>query len=79
MSLVLDPRSPSSLAALTRPTAPARIGLLVGPEGGLSATEIERLLAHGWTGIRLGPRTLRTETAGVAALAIIQALWGDSG
>lgn len=53
--------------------------LLVGPEGGLSDAEIAQATAAGWTPIRLGPRVLRTETAGVAALAALQALWGDLG
>ncbi len=53
--------------------------LLVGPEGGLSEAEIALAQQQGWTGIRLGPRVLRTETAGVAAMAAMQALWGDLG
>jgi 16S rRNA (uracil1498-N3)-methyltransferase len=51
--------------------------LLIGPEGGLNPAEIARALQAGFTGVRLGPRILRTETAGVAALAAAQALWGD--
>ena len=55
------------------------IVLLVGPEGGWS--EIERKLADlaGFAGLALGPRVLRTETAGVAALAVLQSQWGDMG
>jgi len=51
--------------------------LLIGPEGGLS--EREELLAsrHGFSGCRLGPRILRTETAPLAALAVVQAVAGD--
>jgi 16S rRNA (uracil1498-N3)-methyltransferase len=56
-----------------------RIILLVGPESGLSATEIETAANHGWTPLTLGPRILRTETAGLAALAVIGARWGDLG
>ena len=53
--------------------------LLVGPEGGWS--EIERKLADlaGFAGLALGPRVLRTETAGVTALAVLQSQWGDMG
>ncbi|MGH8541252.1 MAG: 16S rRNA (uracil(1498)-N(3))-methyltransferase [Stenotrophobium sp.] len=51
--------------------------LLVGPEGGLSETEIRAAQAQGFTALALGPRILRTETAGVATLAAIQTLWGD--
>jgi 16S rRNA (uracil1498-N3)-methyltransferase len=51
--------------------------LLIGPEGGLS--ERDRLTAHaaGFQGLRLGPRVLRTETAGLAAIAAFNALYGD--
>ena len=54
-----------------------RVTLLIGPEGGLS--ERDRLVLHaaGYQGLRLGPRILRMETAGLAALAAINALFGD--
>lgn len=58
-------------------TAPTRIALAVGPEGGLSDSEIEEALAAGFEALTLGPRVLRTETAPLAALAILQARWGD--
>ena len=51
--------------------------LVVGPEGGLSEHDIALLGQGGFRGLRLGPRILRTETAGVAALAALQALYGD--
>jgi 16S rRNA (uracil1498-N3)-methyltransferase len=73
--LVLTPEGGGSLASLARPVA--AVELLVGPEGGLALEEIEALLARGATAIRLGPRVLRTETAAVAALAALQALYGD--
>lgn len=53
--------------------------LLVGPEGGLDDREVALAVHRGFTAIGLGPRVLRTETAGVAALAALQALWGDLG
>ncbi len=53
--------------------------LVVGPEGGLDATEIERLHAAGWQSLGLGPRVLRTETAAITALSILQARFGDLG
>lgn len=53
------------------------IELLVGPESGLTEREVEHALAAGFRAVRLGPRTLRTETAGLAALAALQALAGD--
>lgn len=73
--LTLDHRAPRTLAALPDPGD--RLTLLVGPEGGLSATERELAAAHRFLGVRLGPRVMRTETAPLAALAAIQALWGD--
>jgi 16S rRNA (uracil1498-N3)-methyltransferase len=51
--------------------------LLVGPEGGLSENEICVAEASGYTSVSMGPRILRTETAPVAALSILQSLWGD--
>ena len=53
------------------------IVLLVGPEGGLSENEICVAEASGYTSVSMGPRILRTETAPVAALSILQSLWGD--
>ena len=75
LKLMLQPESAHTLQDLEPP--PDGITLLVGPEGGLSADE--RIVAEniGCTGIRLGQRILRTETAGLAALAGIQVLWGD--
>lgn len=52
--------------------------LVVGPEGGLGDRDIAALIAAGFSGLRLGPRILRTETAGLAALASLQALHGDA-
>jgi 16S rRNA (uracil1498-N3)-methyltransferase len=57
--------------------APGSIALLVGPEGGLSDSEIEAAAQVGYTALRLGPRVLRTETAPLAAIAILQGWWGD--
>lgn len=51
--------------------------LVVGPEGGLGERDVSALTAAGFDGLCLGPRILRTETAGLAALAALQALHGD--
>lgn len=51
--------------------------LLIGAEGGLAPEEMAAARAAGFEGVRLGPRVLRTETAGMAAMAAIQAVWGD--
>lgn len=52
------------------------VALLIGPEGGLAAAEITQALQAGFTGIALGKRIFRTETAPVAALSVLQYLWG---
>jgi 16S rRNA (uracil1498-N3)-methyltransferase len=51
--------------------------LAIGPEGGWSPRDREQLIVAGFTGLRLGPRILRTETAGLAAIAALQAGFGD--
>ena len=51
--------------------------LLIGPEGGLSEQEIHQSLESGYTSVGLGPRILRTETAAVSAISILQAVHGD--
>lgn len=53
------------------------VSLLVGPEGGLSASEIESAETAGYLPLSLGPRVLRTETAAVTALSVLQWAWGD--
>ena len=72
---VLSPTGPASLAGLA--SMAARVELLIGPEGGLDDAELERARHAGFTPVRLGPRVLRTETAGIVALTVLQALWGD--
>jgi len=73
--LLLDHRSSHTLDQVQEPAAGLR--LLAGPEGGLSVEERSMATDAGFTGIRLGPRVLRTETAPLAAIAAIQMLWGD--
>ncbi len=73
--LVLAPDAAVGLASLPQPLAP--FALLIGPEGGLAPVEVDAARARGLGAVRFGPRFLRTETAGVAALAALQALWGD--
>jgi 16S rRNA (uracil1498-N3)-methyltransferase len=57
--------------------APDSVALFVGPEGGLSESEILAAEQAGYVALKLGPRVLRTETAPLAAIAILQAYWGD--
>lgn len=75
LSLVLDPQAGQRLAELPPPAGQVR--LLIGPEGGWSDAELALCRSVGCVGVRLGPRVLRTETAGLAAIAAMQALWGD--
>jgi 16S rRNA (uracil1498-N3)-methyltransferase len=75
LRLMLAPGAANGLRDLSRPGG--EITVLAGPEGGLSPTESGDALRAGFTPLRLGPRVLRTETAAVALLAALQALWGD--
>jgi 16S rRNA (uracil1498-N3)-methyltransferase len=75
--LILVPGAPQTLADLPLPAAGSPLELLIGAEGGLTAEEIQGAVQAGFVPIRLGPRVLRTETAGLAAIAAIQCLWGD--
>ena len=70
-----------TLAASLPPTLPggSRIALLIGPEGGLALEEVENARARGWAIVGAGPRILRTETAGPALIAVLQARFGDLG
>jgi 16S rRNA (uracil1498-N3)-methyltransferase len=75
LRLVLAPGATQRLAAMPRPDGP--VTLLVGPEGGFEEGELAAAKFAGFQPIALGPRVLRTETAGVAAVAALMALWGD--
>lgn len=74
LDLMLAPTATQSLGQIV---ACHRVRLLIGPESGLSDNEIERAAAAGWQALALGPRILRTETAGMATLAALQTAWGD--
>ena len=72
--LLLSPHGGVPLRSL--PPAQSAV-LLIGPEGGLTAEEEDLARSHGFQAVQLGARVLRTETAAMAALAAMQALWGD--
>jgi 16S rRNA (uracil1498-N3)-methyltransferase len=76
--LVLDPYEGQRLRELSSIQFEKAQCLLVGPEGGLSDREVEQALATGMRGVKLGARILRTETAGPAAIAALQSLFGDA-
>lgn len=76
LRLTLDPAGEHSLATMAAPAA-ATIAIAIGPEGGWSPRDRETLRVAGFEGLRLGPRILRTETAGLAAIAALQSRFGD--
>lgn len=78
LRLILDPEAALSLSQLNI-DASQHISLAVGPEGGWSPQDIEHLQSADFNGVRLGPRVLRTETAGLAAISALQVLHGDFG
>lgn len=75
MRLVLSPAAPAALTGIA--SLPQKVELLIGPEGGLDDEELGAAQKAGFMPVRLGPRVLRTETAAVVALTVLQALWGD--
>jgi 16S rRNA (uracil1498-N3)-methyltransferase len=72
---VCAPEAAVSLRDMAAPEVP--VSLLIGPEGGLDDSELLAARAAGFHAIGLGPRILRTETAGLGAVAAMMALWGD--
>ena len=72
--LLLSPQATRGLDELERDAA---VTVLIGPEGGLSQPEQEAAARAGFEAVRLGPRVLRTETAAITALALLQRQWGD--
>ena len=74
LRLLLAPDAGQSLTQLPQPE---KVMLLVGPEGGLTAQERDHAQRAGFVPVRFGPRVLRTETAPLAVIAAMQALWGD--
>ena len=75
LRLTLDPYATEPLQQLTEHTK--QLTLLIGPEGGLTEDEVALESDHHYLPIRLGPRVLRTETAALTALSVIQYQFGD--
>jgi 16S rRNA (uracil1498-N3)-methyltransferase len=73
--ILLSPRATESLAGWARANPPQAVTLLIGPEGGLSPQEEDAAVAAGALSLSMGPRVLRTETAGLAALAVLAGAW----
>jgi 16S rRNA (uracil1498-N3)-methyltransferase len=76
--ILLSPRADQSLADWARHQPPQAVTLVIGPEGGFSDAEENLAIAHGAIALSMGPRVLRTETAGLAALAMLAGAWGGS-
>lgn len=74
MRLVLDDGGAQALGAVELAD---RVEIAVGPEGGFTEAELDAMKAGGVLAVRLGPRIMRTETAGPAAIAVLQAIAGD--
>jgi 16S rRNA (uracil1498-N3)-methyltransferase len=72
--LLFDHRQPQRLDS-KKPEG--SVAVLIGPEGGFSEREVKEASNAGFTGVKLGSRVLRTETAPVAVLSVLQCLWGD--
>ena len=76
--VLLTPRADQSLASWARHQPAQALTLVVGPEGGLTDAEERAAIEHGALALSMGPRVLRTETAGLAALAMLVAAWGEA-
>ncbi|HEX8406515.1 MAG TPA: 16S rRNA (uracil(1498)-N(3))-methyltransferase, partial [Duganella sp.] len=74
--IILTPRAQQSLPEWASSQGPQAVTLVIGPEGGLSEQEEEAALRHGALALSIGPRILRTETAALAAVGALSALWG---
>ena len=74
--IILTPRAQQSLPDWARHQGPQAVTLVIGPEGGLSEQEEDMALRHGALPLAMGPRILRTETAALAAVGALSAIWG---
>lgn len=74
--ILLSPRAELSLADWARHQPAQALTIMVGPEGGFSDAEENLALQHGALMLGMGPRVLRTETAGLAAISVLSAAWG---
>lgn len=75
--ILLSPRAEQSLSDWARHHPPQTLALMIGPEGGFTEMEEDLAIAQGALSLSMGPRVLRTETAGLAALATLNAIWGE--
>lgn len=74
--ILLSPRADVSLADWARHHQAQAVTIMVGPEGGFSDSEEQLAITHGALSLSMGPRILRTETAGLAAVSVLSSAWG---
>ncbi len=74
--IMLSPRAEQSLSEWARHHPPQSVALMIGPEGGFTDKEENLAIAQGVLMLSMGPRVMRTETAGIAAVAALNAVWG---
>ena len=77
LKLILWEESAEPLTTVLPAINPQKIAVVVGPEGGITQQEADLAMAAGYRSVSLGPRILRTETAGLAIMAVLQYLYGD--
>ncbi len=73
--LILAPGATTSLASIAAPET--KVCVMIGPEGGFSISEYADAEVSGFNAVSLGPRIMRTESAAIATMAVLQSLWGD--
>jgi 16S rRNA (uracil1498-N3)-methyltransferase len=73
-NLYLEPTSSVPISSLAKLT---QANIFIGPEGGFSEKDLQAFAQGNMTGVTLGPRILRTETAGLACISSLQSLFGD--
>ncbi|MGB1110008.1 MAG: 16S rRNA (uracil(1498)-N(3))-methyltransferase [Gammaproteobacteria bacterium] len=76
-TLIPSPTATATARELAPPKEDSALAIAIGPEGGFSEEELEYAEKHEARLISLGPRVLRTETATIATLSLVQGLWGD--
>jgi 16S rRNA (uracil1498-N3)-methyltransferase len=76
-TILLSPRAQQSLSSWAGASGPQAVRVMIGPEGGFSSEEEDAAISAGAVALSIGPRVLRTETAGLAAVAALNALWGQ--
>ncbi|MFK5927389.1 MAG: RsmE family RNA methyltransferase [Desulfuromusa sp.] len=77
LKLLLWEESTTPLTEVLPQLPPQRVAVVVGPEGGITQQEVAQATEKGYQPVSIGPRILRTETAGLAIMTILQYLYGD--